>query len=172
MDGKAEALFFDSVVKGATLAEGLQMALEETIAKLADRQGDGLSTGGWLEQREFRASAHGLVALHGEEIVPIAVLGLTARRETLGHRFEPAWRSGAEECRQLCAATGKRRCGDRQLRRTPCRDRQTVARCRRQRESQADEDDALLERSDRAVERPMCWLENLKQNFSKCRRNA
>ena len=28
-DGKAEALFFDSVVKGAALAEGLQMALDE-----------------------------------------------------------------------------------------------------------------------------------------------
>ena len=34
MDGKAESLFFDSLVKGATLAEGLQMALDEAIAKL------------------------------------------------------------------------------------------------------------------------------------------
>ena len=34
MDGKAEALFYDSTVKGATLAEGLQKALAEAIAKL------------------------------------------------------------------------------------------------------------------------------------------
>src|SRR5438445_9429852 len=34
MDGKAEALFFDSVAKGATLAEGLQAALADAIAKL------------------------------------------------------------------------------------------------------------------------------------------
>ena len=34
MDGKAEALFFDSVVAGATLAEGLQKALDEALAKL------------------------------------------------------------------------------------------------------------------------------------------
>ena len=34
LDGKAEALFFDSVVKGATLVEGLQMALDETLSKL------------------------------------------------------------------------------------------------------------------------------------------
>src|ERR1700749_4487076 len=33
-DGKAEALFWDSVVPGATLAEGLQKALDETLAKL------------------------------------------------------------------------------------------------------------------------------------------
>jgi hypothetical protein len=33
MDGKAEALFYDSTVKGATLAEGLQKALE-SLAKL------------------------------------------------------------------------------------------------------------------------------------------
>ena len=34
MDGKAEALFFDSTRQGATLAEGLQKALAEAIAKL------------------------------------------------------------------------------------------------------------------------------------------
>jgi hypothetical protein len=33
-DGKAEALFYDSTVKGATLVEGLQKALLEAIAKL------------------------------------------------------------------------------------------------------------------------------------------
>ncbi|MBZ0092367.1 MAG: glycine--tRNA ligase subunit beta, partial [Sulfuricellaceae bacterium] len=33
-DGKAETLFFDTVVPGATLAEGLQKALEEALAKL------------------------------------------------------------------------------------------------------------------------------------------
>ena len=30
MDGKAEALFLDSIVKGATLAEGLQKALDDS----------------------------------------------------------------------------------------------------------------------------------------------
>ena len=36
----------------------------------------------------FVRPAHGLVALHGAEIVPVSVLGLTAGRETQGHRFE------------------------------------------------------------------------------------
>ena len=33
-DGKSEALFFDSMATGATLAEGLQKALDEVLAKL------------------------------------------------------------------------------------------------------------------------------------------
>ena len=33
-EGKSEALFFDSVAKGATLAEGLQKALDEALTKL------------------------------------------------------------------------------------------------------------------------------------------
>ncbi len=34
IDGKAEALFYDSVVKGATLTDGLQSALADALAKL------------------------------------------------------------------------------------------------------------------------------------------
>ncbi len=87
-DGKAEALFYDSVMKGATLAQGLQMALDEALAKLPIAKvmsyqfADGWST------VNFVRPAHGLVALHGANIVPISVLGLTARRTTQGHRFE------------------------------------------------------------------------------------
>jgi glycyl-tRNA synthetase beta chain len=33
-DGKAEALFYDSVAKGASLLQGLQKALDEALAKL------------------------------------------------------------------------------------------------------------------------------------------
>nr|WP_240531482.1 glycine--tRNA ligase subunit beta [Variovorax boronicumulans] len=43
-----------------------------------------------MEQRELRAPAHGLVALHGDTVVPIEALGLKAGRETHGHRFEAA----------------------------------------------------------------------------------
>jgi glycyl-tRNA synthetase beta chain len=34
MDGKAEALFYDSTARGVTLAEGLQKALNESLSKL------------------------------------------------------------------------------------------------------------------------------------------
>ena len=93
MDGKAEALFFDSTVLGAGLAEGLQKALTEAIAKLPipkvmqyqlerDCELPGWST------VSFVRPAHGLVALHGSAVVPVTALGLRAGNSTQGHRFE------------------------------------------------------------------------------------
>lgn len=89
-DGKAEALFHDSVAPGIVLAAGLQKALDEALAKLpipkvmTYQLQDGWST------VNFVRPAHGLVALHGAEVVAVATLGLTAGRETQGHRFEAA----------------------------------------------------------------------------------
>ncbi|MEK8032032.1 glycine--tRNA ligase subunit beta [Ideonella sp. DXS29W] len=88
MDGKAEALFLDTVVPGATLAEGLQKALEETLAKLPiPKVMTYQLADGWTDVK-FVRPAHGLVALHGAAVVPVQVLGLTAGRVTQGHRFE------------------------------------------------------------------------------------
>jgi glycyl-tRNA synthetase beta chain len=90
MDGKAEALFLDSVVPGATLAEGLQKALDETIAKLPiPKVMTYQLEDGWTDVK-FVRPAHRLVALHGAEVVSVTALGLTAGRSTLGHRFEAA----------------------------------------------------------------------------------
>ncbi|MGE5450993.1 MAG: glycine--tRNA ligase subunit beta [Acidobacteriota bacterium] len=95
-DGKAEALFLDSVKPGATLSEGLQKALDETLAKLPIpkvmtyqlEQGEGADfRPGWTSVN-FVRPAHGLVALHGETVVPVGTLGLKSGRETQGHRFE------------------------------------------------------------------------------------
>jgi len=95
-DGKSEALFLDSIKPGASLAEGLQKALEESLAKLPIpkvmtyqlEQGDGEDfQPGWTSVN-FVRPAHGLVALHGDQEVAIAVLGLKSGRITHGHRFE------------------------------------------------------------------------------------
>ena len=95
-DGKAEALFYDSVKSGATLAEGLQKALDESLAKLPIpkvmtyqlEQGEGASfQPGWTSVN-FVRPAHGLVALHGSTVVPVSVLGLKSGNSTQGHRFE------------------------------------------------------------------------------------
>jgi glycyl-tRNA synthetase beta chain len=89
-EGKAETLFFDSMVKGATLAEGLQKAVEDALAKLpipkvmTYQLADGWST------VNFVRPAHALVALHVADVVPVATLGLNSGRETQGHRFEAA----------------------------------------------------------------------------------
>ena len=95
-DGKAEALFLDSTVPGATLTDGLQKALTETLAKLPipKLMSYQLETGtepdfrpGWTTVH-FVRPAHGLVALHGDAVVPVTALGLQAGRFTHGHRFE------------------------------------------------------------------------------------
>ena len=88
VDGKSEALFYDTVEPGAALDEGLQRALDETLAKLpipklmSYQLDDGWST------VHFVRPAHGLVALHGDAIVRCYALGLVAGRTTQGHRFE------------------------------------------------------------------------------------
>lgn len=87
-DGKAEALFYDSNVKGATLVEGLQKALLEAIAKLPiPKVMTYQLADGWSDVK-FVRPAHGLVALHGSDVVAIEALGLKAGNSTHGHRFE------------------------------------------------------------------------------------
>ena len=87
-DGKAEALFLDQLVAGATLAEGLQKALEESLAKLPiPKVMTYQLADGWSDVK-FVRPAHGLVALHGAEIVTVQALGLKSGRVTRGHRFE------------------------------------------------------------------------------------
>ncbi|MEZ5640682.1 MAG: glycine--tRNA ligase subunit beta [Burkholderiaceae bacterium] len=94
-DGKSEALFLDRVEPGAALADGLQAALEAAIAKLpipkvmTYQLSAGTALPGW-DSVQFVRPAHGLVALHGEQVVPVTALGLAAGRATHGHRFEAA----------------------------------------------------------------------------------
>ncbi len=94
-DGKAEALFFDSVQPGVELASGLQKALDEAIAKLpipkvmTYQLETDCELPGWTSV-QFVRPAHGLVALHGSDVVPVKALGLTAGNRTHGHRFEAA----------------------------------------------------------------------------------
>jgi glycyl-tRNA synthetase beta chain len=94
-DGKADALFYDSLVTGATLDLGLQKALEEAIRLLPipkvmtyQLERD-CALPGWSSV-QFVRPAHGLVALHGSTVVPVTALGLKAGNITQGHRFEAA----------------------------------------------------------------------------------
>ena len=93
MDGKSESLVYESTTKGASLAEGLQKALNEAIAKLpipkvmSYQLESGCELPGWSSV-SFVRPAHGLVALHGSDVVPVQALGLKAGNVTQGHRFE------------------------------------------------------------------------------------
>jgi glycyl-tRNA synthetase beta chain len=85
-DGKADSFFYTYTAAGSALHLGLQAALEESIGKLpipkvmSYQRPDG-------ETVQFVRPVHKLTALHGSDVVPIAILGLAAGRVTLGHRF-------------------------------------------------------------------------------------
>ena len=85
-DGKAEAFFLRYAAPGATLAEGLQSALDETLAKLpipkvmTYQRPDGTNV-------QFVRPVHRLTTLHGEQVAPVSALGVDADDTTLGHRF-------------------------------------------------------------------------------------
>jgi glycyl-tRNA synthetase beta chain len=87
-DGKNEALFHDSIAAGTTLADGLQRALEAAMAKLPIPKVMQYQLADGWSSVHFVRPVHGLVALHGADIVPLSVLGLQAGRATQGHRFE------------------------------------------------------------------------------------
>ena len=85
-DGKTESLFTTYTAPGIALAQGLQAALEESLAKLpipklmSYQRPDGSTV-------QFVRPAHKLIAMHGSLIVPVSVLGLASGCQTLGHRF-------------------------------------------------------------------------------------
>lgn len=87
-DGKADILFLDAVQTGANLQEALQKAVEEAIQKLPIPKVMTYQLADGWSSVNFVRPAHGLVALHGPEVINISVLGLKAGKQTQGHRFE------------------------------------------------------------------------------------
>lgn len=87
-DGKADSVFLRGIEPGKTLEAALVEAMEQAIAKLpipkvmSYQLEDGATT------VRFVRPAHGLVALHGGNLLNVSVLGLQAGRITHGHRFQ------------------------------------------------------------------------------------
>jgi glycyl-tRNA synthetase beta chain len=85
-DGKAESFFYTYTAAGSALAGALQDVLAETVAKLPIPKvmsyqrpsGDTV---------QFVRPVHLLTALHGDQVLPLSLLGLAAGRTTMGHRF-------------------------------------------------------------------------------------
>lgn len=95
-DGKADALYFRSLASGKDLRAGLQRALTAAIEQLpipkvmSYQLETDCELPGWSSVN-FVRPAHGLMALHGANVVPVQALGLTAKgNRTYGHRFEAA----------------------------------------------------------------------------------
>jgi glycyl-tRNA synthetase beta chain len=90
VDGKAEMLFAEAMTPAMPLAAALQASLDEAIAQLpipkvmSYQLADGVTT------VQFVRPVHGVVALHGSNIVAVHALGLESGRSTRGHRFQGA----------------------------------------------------------------------------------
>ncbi|MFN3594948.1 MAG: glycine--tRNA ligase subunit beta [Thiobacillaceae bacterium] len=83
LDGKTETLFYTHTSAGRRLAEVLQGVVEDAVRRLPFlklmRWGAG--------EAEFVRPVHGVIALHGDALVPCALFGIEAGRVTRGHRF-------------------------------------------------------------------------------------
>ncbi len=83
MDGKSETFFHRYTAPGRRLADCLAGIVEEAVKNLPIpklmRWGAG--------EAEFVRPVHGIVALHGAEVLPCDLFGLKAGRATRGHRF-------------------------------------------------------------------------------------
>jgi len=162
LDGKAEALYLDSISEGVSLTEGLQRALQDAITKLPipkvmsyQLQSD-CDLPGWTSV-SFVRPAHGLVALHGQDVVPVQALGLRSGRTTQGHRFEsrvnPVAFEHADEYAERLAHDGAVIAGFAQRREEI--ERQIAEACRSVGAgARVVPDDALLDEVTALVERP------------------
>jgi len=110
-DGKADYVYLLRLAKGQPLARGLQEALEEAIGRLPiPKVMSYASAGHYFNNQKFVRPAHGLVALHGHQVVDVTALGLTAGRTTRGHRFlsnKPLELENAEAYAPTLEAEGK-----------------------------------------------------------------
>jgi glycyl-tRNA synthetase beta chain len=87
-DGKSDYVYLVRLAKGPPLARALQDALEETLSRLPiPKVMSYPRAGGYYNDVKFVRPAHSLLALHGEDVVPVSALGLAAGRATAGHRF-------------------------------------------------------------------------------------
>jgi len=85
-DGKAESFFYSHTAAGSALSSSLQDVVAESVAKLpipkvmTYQRPDGASV-------QFVRPVRSLIALHGADVLPLNLFGLTAGRTTQGHRF-------------------------------------------------------------------------------------
>lgn len=86
-DGKQDYLIARGTAPGAKLADGLQEGLQAAIDGLPIPKVMRYQLADGVTSVKFVRPAHSLIALHGADIIPVSILGLSAGRSTLGHRF-------------------------------------------------------------------------------------
>lgn len=90
IEDNKEVLYHTDIASGAQLFIRLEGALENAIDNLPIPKVMTYQLADGWSSVNFVRPAHGLVALHGSDVVAINALGLTASNTTQGHRFEAA----------------------------------------------------------------------------------
>ncbi|MCX7231189.1 MAG: glycine--tRNA ligase subunit beta [Burkholderiales bacterium] len=87
-DGKQECFFHRSTAPGATLSQTVQPLIEQALAKLPIPKVMQYQLADGRTSVSFVRPAHGLIVLHGAQVLPASVLGLQSGDLTHGHRFQ------------------------------------------------------------------------------------
>lgn len=89
-DGKADYVYLVGEAAGATLAERAQNAVDATLAKLPIPKVMNYQLADGVTEANFVRPAHGLVVMHGADVIAASTLGLNSSNVTHGHRFQGA----------------------------------------------------------------------------------
>ena len=84
----SDLLYVDKDVEGAKLKDVIAECVSSSLTRLPIKKMMSYQlSDGWTTVN-FVRPAHGLVILHGANIIKTNVLGIESNRSTLGHRFE------------------------------------------------------------------------------------
>ena len=87
-ENNAEILYINKNEEGAKLKDIIAECISSSLARLPIKKMMSYQlSDGWTTVN-FVRPAHGLVILHGANVINADVLGITSNRTTLGHRFE------------------------------------------------------------------------------------
>jgi glycyl-tRNA synthetase beta chain len=89
-DGKADYVYLVGQAMGTALAVGVQNAIDHTLAKLPIPKVMNYQLADGVTEANFVRPAHGLIAMHGSDVIAAATLGLRSSNITHGHRFQGA----------------------------------------------------------------------------------
>ena len=89
-DGKTDNVYLVGSAPGKLIGAGVQSAIDATLAKLPIPKVMTYQLADGKTDVSFVRPAHGLVVLHGNDVISATTLGLTSGRITHGHRFQGA----------------------------------------------------------------------------------
>ena len=89
-DGKTDNVYLVGSAPGKFIGAGVQSAIDATLAKLPIPKVMTYQLADGKTDVSFVRPAHGLIVLHGDDVIGAKTLGLESGRITHGHRFQGA----------------------------------------------------------------------------------